>query len=141
MTSTSLAKRPDLALAFALLAGCGDALTGIFLLALPATTLGWMSIETPLSAQVFIRFIGVFVFGVGISYLYPFVLSGHHRERRLATVFEVTACIRSAVALFVTAAVATQALAPAWLTVAVVDGILALVQISWLRKGVFDDLA
>ena len=78
---------------------------------------------------------------MGLSYLYPLALAASDRRRRLSTVFEVTALLRLSVALFVAAALATGALPLPWITVAAVDGGVALFQIAWLKKGMFDELS
>lgn len=116
-----------------LLAGSADALTGLLLLASPALTLALMGIAPAVSAPIYLRFVGAFVGAVGLSYLYPFLGAAARRASRLRTVLEVTALVRICVALFVSVAVAGRALEPAWVTVAVTDAGLALIQITLLR--------
>jgi hypothetical protein len=118
------------------LAGFSDALTGLLLVAAPVRTLGWLFIPPPAAEPVYLRYVGVFVAAVGLSYLYPLLLRpGAARRRRLATVLEVTALQRSAVALFLFAAVAGGALPAPWLGVALFDGALATLQLTVLRPG------
>jgi hypothetical protein len=86
------------------------------------------------------RWIGLFVASVGAVYLYPWLLRGGalRRDQRLATVVEVTALQRAAVALFVCGAVAAGALAPGWLVVALFDGGVAMAQSALLRREGID---
>jgi len=125
---------------YSLAAGACDLTTGVLLIATPFTVLGLMGVaEAPGTGAegVYLRYVGTFVAAVGASYLYPLVLSlrggGRGGAERLPTVLEVTALVRGAVALFVTAAVSAGSLAAPWLLVAGVDGGLALVQI-WLVR-------
>jgi hypothetical protein len=118
-----------------LVAGSADALTGALLLASPALTLGLMGIGTVPAEPVFLRFVGVFVGAVGLSYLLPFAGDPARRATRLRTVLEVTALVRACVAVFVALAIASGSLALAWASVAVTDAALALVQISMLRAS------
>lgn len=125
---------------YCLAAGACDFTTGVLLIAAPFTVLGLMGVALAPEAAgdgVYLRYIGTFVAAVGASYLYPVVLAlvtgGRAGAERLPTVLEVTALVRGAVALFVTAAVARGALATPWLLVAAVDGGLAVFQIWLLR--------
>lgn len=121
-----------------LLAGSADALTGILLVSSPALTLGLMGIGTVPAEPVYLRFVGVFVAAVGLAYLHPFVGEPARRATRLRTVLEVTALVRICVALFVSAAIATGGLELAWVSVAITDAALALIQISMLRTSPSD---
>jgi|GEM_PF-422207 len=119
---------------YSLAAGACDLTTGVLLIAAPFTVLGLMGVAATAGADlegIYLRYVGTFVAAVGASYLYPLLLRGG--AERLPTVLEVTALVRGAVALFVTAAVAAGSLAAPWLLVAGVDGGLALVQI-WLVR-------
>lgn len=124
--------------AFAVGVGLCDAATGTALLAAPLWTLRQMGIE-PLPAEpVFQRWIGAFVLAVGLAYLYPFLLRGAEvarRGERLATVFEVTALARAAVAATAGAAIAAGALPLAWLGVPLFDAAVVVVQVALLRRG------
>ena len=108
---------------------------------MPRTVLGWMGIAAPEGdAWVYLRFLGAFVAGVGASYLYPLLLAalaGRDRPGRLPAVIEVTALVRTGVALFVAGAVAAGALAAPWLSVAGTDAALAALQLWLLARGVF----
>ena len=124
--------------AFAVAIGLCDAATGVALLAAPLWTLARMGIEPLPTEPVFQRWIGAFVLAVGLAYLYPFLLRGAERARRgdrLATVFEVTALARLAVALTAGGAIAAGALGPDWLGVPLFDAAVAVAQIALLRRG------
>ena len=97
-----------------------------------------MRIPSPPLETAYLRWVGAFVCGVGLLYLYPF--AGRDPQRassRWTTVLEVTALVRVVVALFVAAAVARGELAWQWSSVPVTDMLLAAVQLLMLRRGVF----
>lgn len=129
--------RQRIVTALALLCGGSDTLTGLGLLIAPLPLLSAMGIH-PLPAEpVFQRWIGAFVFGVGVSYLYPYFVARHDlraRFARLRTVFEVTAMMRLFVALSVGGAIAAGELERAWGTVAAFDFAVALAQVALLRN-------
>ncbi len=117
---------------FAVLAGGGDLLTGIGLVAAPALTLGAMGVAVPAAeALVFVRFIGAFVGAVGASY---WLALATRRPERLWAVFRVTLVLRFSVGTFVAGAVAAGALAWPWLSVTATDLGIAAVQLWLLRK-------
>ncbi len=118
-----------------LLAGSADSLTGALLVASPALTLRLMGIGTVPADPVYLRFVGVFVGAVGLSYLFPFAGDLARRAMRLRTVLEVTALVRACVAAFVALAISSGALELAWASVAVTDAGLAAIQIGMLRAS------
>jgi hypothetical protein len=120
---------------FCFIAGLCDLSTGVLLVAAPALTLRLMGIEPAPVDPTFLRFVGVFVGGVGLSYLYPWALDGRRREERVWTVLEVTAGLRLLVAAFVIASIATGALVARWSMVAITDVVFALVQLAWIARG------
>ena len=121
---------------FCAIAGGGDAVTGLLLVSAPALALRLLGIPHPGGDLIFMRFVGVFVGCVGLSYLYPWLLrDGLRRARRVVTVFEITAGFRLAVALFLGIAVAAGSLELPWMTVGVYDAIVALAQIALLVRG------
>jgi hypothetical protein len=122
---------------FCLLAGGGDAATGLLLVAAPALVLHLLGLP-PAADPVLLRFVGVFVGCVGLAYLYPWMLDGS--GRRLETVLEITAGVRLAVALFLGVAVAVGALRSPWLTVGAYDALLAAAQIGLLARGGLGDV-
>jgi hypothetical protein len=119
---------------FCFIAGLCDASTGALLVAAPALTLRLMGIEPAPSDPTLLRFVGVFVGGVGLSYLYPWALDARRREDRVWTVLEVSAGLRLLVAAFVLSSVATGALVPRWSMVAVTDLAFALAQLAWIAR-------
>ena len=124
---------------FCLLAGGGDAATGLLLVAAPALVLRLLGIARPAGDLVFLRFIGVFVACVGLAYLYPWLSEGARRDRRLAAAVEMTAGFRLAVALFLGAAVTAGELELPWAAVGAYDALVAVAQLGLLARGVFGD--
>ncbi len=116
------------------LAGASDTLTGILLLVAPVRTLSWMFIPAPAADPIFLRYIGLFVAVVGLVYFYPWLWqSDSQRRARLAPVLEMTALVRTAVALFLAVAVTTGALPVPWMTILVFDATLAAAQLFILQ--------
>lgn len=110
--------------------GSMDAVTGLLLITVPEWVLSVLGIGgvDPCSL-VFLRWIGVFVGSVGLSY--AFALRG---SREAETVWGFTAGVRALVAVFVTVSIVRGALAPAWAGVAVTDAVVAVVQAVGLVK-------
>jgi hypothetical protein len=123
--------------AYGLLAGGCDALTGLMLLAAPGFTLGLMRISQLPADLIYVRWIGAFVFGVGFTYVYPFLLAPGRLAARLAVALEITAVIRLAVFAFVICSIAKGPLGREWATVAITDLALAFFQFIMLKRGVF----
>ncbi len=120
-------------IAYQWLVGLGDTGTGLLLLFAPTLTLRLMGVALAPTPIVFASFVGVFVLGVGISYL---VLLPVPREAaRWEAQWLVTALIRSLVALFLCVEVATGRMEGAWLAVALTDGVLAVTQWTGLKRG------
>lgn len=126
---------------FCLLAGGGDALTGLLLVAVPSVVLHLLGLRYPASDLVLLRFVGVFVGCVGFAYLYPWLLFDidceRQRERRIVSALEITAGVRLAVAFFLGIAVATNQLDLPWAAVGTYDAVVALAQLSLLVFGGF----
>lgn len=123
-------------LSYQLVAGFSDASTGALLIAAPLFTLRMMGLAVPADATPFLSFIGAFVFAVGLAYLYGALLVRRTSGvPRLEAVWIMTAIIRSSVAIFIVASVLNRSLAPGWLTIAIFDGICALIQARGLRQG------
>jgi hypothetical protein len=123
---------------FCLLAGFGDAVTGLLLVVAPAFTLTLMGITLSPSVSsselIYVSFVGVFVGSVGLSYLYPLLGDPTHRLRRWREVLEVTALLRFSVGLFVTWSLVAGDLPWGWVSVPLTDFTLATVQLLILRK-------
>jgi hypothetical protein len=122
---------------FCLLAGGGDAATGLLLVAAPSLVLRLLGLERPAADLALLRFVGVFVACVGLGYLHPWLRQRAHRRGRLLAALEMTAAVRLAVALFLGFAVASGALEVRWLRVGLYDAALALAQIGLLARGGF----
>jgi hypothetical protein len=121
-------------------AGLCDTSTGILLLAAPTTTLGLMGLHVIPQPLVFVRYIGVFVLSIGLSYLWaalqwPLAQRG---QSTWSTQWKITALVRTLVALFIVWQIATSAMEAKWITVALSDGTFAIVQWVGLRKGWLD---
>lgn len=122
-------------------AGLCDTGTGLLLIAAPAWTLGLMGLSTVPQPVAFIRYIGVFVLAVGLTYLWAALrwpLTGH-ADIAWSTQWKITALVRSLVAVFVLWQVAAAALEFRWISVGATDGTFALIQIFGLRKGWLSD--
>ncbi len=108
-----------------------DASTGLLLVAAPGWVLATLGIDgVPEASLIFLRWIGVFVGSVGLSY--ALVRRG---DREGETVWRITALVRTLVAVFVTASIAAGALVPSWVGVAATDALVAGVQFVGLRRG------
>ncbi len=118
---------------YCLLAGACDAVTGVLLVSAPIATLKLMRIAELPAEPIYLRFIGAFVGGVGLVYLYPFLYRGWS-DARLTVVLEVTALVRLCVALFLGISIAQGALAATWSTVLLTDLLLAVAQIWMLSR-------
>ncbi len=127
-------------LLLAALAGASDASTGVVLMLAPRLALSALGLPVP-ADTIFLRWIGVFVFVVGLAYAYPFLWrEPHARAARLCAAFELTAVARLAVAGFVAVAVGAGALEFGWLGVGAFDAALALAQIALLARGAVGDV-
>lgn len=118
------------------LVGLCDASTGVLLLLWPGFTLELMLISEIPAELVFLRFIGAFVFGVGISYWIPFLKLKNSTEymHSVITVWQSTAVVRAVVGLFVFSQIITSTLPLGWLSVALTDCLLSFVQIILVRR-------
>jgi hypothetical protein len=132
-----LRKLRTLLLLYHYIAGATDTGTGLLLLFAPAMALHLMGVSTLPHPLWYASYIGVFVFCVGASYFAvlrgPFARSA--RANCWRTQWMVTALIRSGVAIFILAQIATGTMQPAWITVAMTDGFYALIQWIGLYKN------
>ncbi|ACO33450.1 MULTISPECIES: hypothetical protein [Acidobacterium] len=119
------------------LAGATDTCTGLLLLFAPAMTLHLMGVSALPHPLWYVSYIGVFVLCVGASYFAvlrgPFARST--RANCWRTQWMITALIRSGIAIFLIAQVATGTIEIAWITVAMTDGLYALIQWIGLQKN------
>ena len=128
-------------------AGLSDTCTGLLLLAAPAWTLRLMHVTQSPAPAVFASFLGAFVLGVGLTYLWLALRYG----QGLATTLEwesqwrCTGIIRGCVACFLFLELGSGRMEPAWSLVAFSDAALALLQAiglhrGWLRSALGDSL-
>lgn len=115
--------------------GSMDAVTGLMLVASPALVLQSMRVALPSAdTLVFVRWIGVFVGGVGLSYAMAL-----GERRRGKAVWLVTSMLRALVAVFVLTQIDVGALAPVWLVVALTDAVVAVGQMFMVRAGWWEE--
>lgn len=112
--------------------GTMDATTGLLLMLTPGWTMRLMGVH-PIGAeaQVFLSWMGAFVFSVGASYF--LVLRGNESGRG-EMVWRMTSLVRAVVAVFVITKVAQGVLEPLWLSVAATDGLVAMGQWIGIQK-------
>lgn len=122
------------------IAGLCDTCTGLLLVAAPVWTLGMMSLHVIPQPVAFVRYIGVFVLSVGLTYLWALLrwpLTAH-AHIGWSTQWKITALTRTLVALFILWQVAVAAIETGWIAVAFTDGAFAICQWIGLRKGWLD---
>lgn len=122
---------------YQVIAGLCDTSTGVLLVGFPDYTLSGLIGITVLPQRPFIRFIGVFVLSVGITYFWSLIRYPLHNNGAAVwtTQWKITALIRSLVALFILWQVGAHTLEYRWLAVALTDGIFAAVQIIGLEQA------
>lgn len=113
-----------------------DSCSGLLLMIVPALALGLMGVPLPLDeALVFIRFIGAFVFGVGMLYLFTaLIFVWFPNSVSLCLMLGVTAWLRLVVFVFTMLAILLGELSWAWWSVPFSDGLLALLQCAFIWK-------
>jgi hypothetical protein len=118
-------------------AGLCDTGTGLLLIAAPVRTLGLMGLTIIPQPIAFVRFIGVFVLSVGLTYLWAAVRwpLTTHAHIGWSIQWRITALIRTLVAVFILWQIATAAIQGHWITVALSDGAFAMIQWIGLDKG------
>ena len=123
-------------------AGLCDATTGLLLIGCPVFTLRLMGVSLIPQPVAFVRYIGVFVMSVGLTYLWTAARwpLNEHVALLWSTQWKITALIRMSVAVFVTWQVLVHALEARWITVGLTDGLLAAVQIvgverEWIERA------
>jgi hypothetical protein len=118
-------------------AGLCDTSTGLLLIVAPEWTLRLMGLTIVPEPIVFIRYIGVFVLSIGLTYLWavrlwPLTSLAH---TGWSAQWKITALVRTLVAVFVVGQIASSALDSRWISVALSDGAFAIIQWIGLRKG------
>lgn len=119
------------------IAGLCDAGTGLLLVGFPDYTLSRLMGLAVVPQRPFIRFIGVFVLSVGITYFWTLFRYPLHDHGGLVwlTQWKITALIRTLVALFVVWQVGAHTIDFRWMTVALTDGVFAAIQMVGLEQG------
>ena len=130
----------NILLAYQLLIGASDTLTGALLMVAPAFTVRMMGLHPPVEALPFLAFIGAFVLAVGLACLLGANLTRRGGcKSRVATVWQLTAISRASVAIFITTQVLAQTLEAGWMTVAFFDAACVVIQAVGLRRGWLTD--
>ena len=121
---------------YQLLIGASDTSTGLLLLAAPTLTLHLMGLHPAADALPYLSYIGAFVLSVGLACFYgAFLTTRPLYAAKLEVVWLLTAITRAAVAIFVIYQVSTGSLETGWRTVAISDGLIALLQFTGLARG------
>lgn len=129
-------------LVYQLLTGLSDSLTGVLLIFAPAFALRLMSLQVSTAALPFLSYIGAFVLSVGIACFYGALLIRRADfAPELEVVWLLTTITRGLVAVFVIGKVVSGTFEAGWMTVAITDGVLALLQTIGLFKGWLADAA
>lgn len=117
-------------------AGVCDTGTGLLLIFVPAFTFHLMGLSVLPQPVAFVRYIGVFVMSVGITYLWTVTRWPLNEYSAIVwlTQWRITAVIRMFVAVFIVWQLAIHGLEFGWVAVALTDGILAVVQIVGLQQ-------
>jgi len=124
-------------------AGICDTSIGLLMICFPPFTFSLLGFQWVPGTIPFVRFIAVFVFCVGLTYLWTaarWPLSEHAFQVWL-TQWKITALMRAMVASFLLWQVALHLMEFRWITVALFDGVLAAVQIigleqEWIERAV-----
>jgi hypothetical protein len=121
---------------YQLLTGLSDAGTGLLLIFAPALTMRLMRLHAASATLPFLSYTGVFVLSVGIACFYGAILAGRRiMADKLEVVWLLTGITRALVAAFVLVSIITKVLEAGWITVAITDGLIALVQFYGLARG------
>ena len=125
-----------LLLGYQILTGLSDTSTGLLLVFAPALTLHLMRLHTAPMVLPFLSYMGVFVLSVGIACFYGASLARRPvRSEKLEVVWLLTGITRALVAAFVLASIFSKTLEAGWITVALTDSIIALLQFYGLTRG------
>jgi hypothetical protein len=140
-------KRSKIVFIYQLLVGTSDTTTGVLLLVAPALTLHLMRLHPPAAALPYLAYIGAFVLSVGLACFYGAWLATRTLfATKLEVVWLLTGMTRTCVSLFVLVSILTGTLEPGWLSVALSDGAIAVIQFTglargWLTRGWLRDVA
>ena len=133
--SVNLKQRSVLGLC--VLAGLMDASSGLLLMTVPEFTLELMKVDVAtIEVLVFIRFIGAFVFSVGMLYVFAWLQFLRNESwPPVRAVLLMTAWVRAVICLFTAVAIASGTLPMSWASVPLTDGCLAVLQLWMVLKG------
>jgi hypothetical protein len=124
-------KRQQIVFIYQLLVGASDTTTGVLLLVAPALTLHLMRLHPTAAALPYLAYIGAFVLSVGLGCFYGAWLATRTLfATKLEVVWLLTGMTRTCVSLFVLANIFTGTLETGWLSVALSDGAIALIQFA-----------
>jgi hypothetical protein len=113
--------------------GACDSLTGVLLVFFPLLTLKLMGIESLPVEPVYLSFVGVFVFSVGISYFIPYLVESSQKLLAMKYVWIFSSLVRFFVAIFVVAKIINGNLVLGWFSVAFTDLAIAFFQFYLLK--------
>ncbi len=117
-------------------AGCCDVVTGMLLIFAPRWTLAHLGVRLVPKPIECVSFIGVFVLSTGAAYLSAFARPWSATNAPgWQTIWWLTALTRSFVAVFLLCEILMGRMETAWVTVALVDGLLAGFQWHGLRAN------
>lgn len=130
--------KKTLPLGLTILAGLMDSVTGLLLVINPHLAMQLMGIDAAYTDWIFIRFVGTFVFAVGVLYVFGWGSAWHSGKwNTLRTIWMSTAWIRLCVCLYGTTAILVNELSADWWMVPLTDGVLGLLQVAWILSGQF----
>jgi hypothetical protein len=116
---------------WSLAVGAMDAATGFLLVFYPVRILALIHVAPlPPESIALMRWIGTFVFSVGLSYVFAL-----RKGAAAEAVWSFTSLVRLMVAFFLTVMIVEESLPAAWATVAITDGLVAIYQIWGLYEG------
>lgn len=122
-------------LAYQIITGLSDTVSGALLYIAPEFTLRLMGLHAPAAAYPYVSYIGAFALSIGISCLYGARLVARDAPPgRIETVWLLTAFSRGAVAIFVTQEIVIGQFALPWLTVAAFDAACVVIQAIGMRQ-------
>lgn len=121
---------------YQILTGLSDTSTGLLLLFAPALTLRLMELHAAPASLPFLSYVGAFVLSIGIACFYGAILALRPAmSEKLEVVWLLTGITRALVAAFVLFSILHKSLETGWVTVALTDGFLALLQFYGLSRG------
>lgn len=124
-----------LLLAYQIIVASADTFTGAGLMLAPAFTLRLMGVNLAPTEDIWIGYIGSFVFGVGLLCTCgALILLRQGKRAHMEMLWLATAILRISVALYVTLQLLSAQLTLPWLQVAVFDATCAAVQLIGLRR-------